>query len=119
LLALLTFVSTRAVLEAVGSTDEIGTKPYNNVLSQKRAEEVARYLVRQNVPLKDISVIGLGEEQTPEQLAAEVQGFDPNASPSQLRALARRARIRMWVPGGATPAAAAAGERKSQTAGTN
>jgi hypothetical protein len=61
---------------------------------------VARYLVRNNVPLKSISLIGLGEEQTPALLAAEVQGFAPNASKKELRGLARRVRIRVYAPGG-------------------
>jgi hypothetical protein len=64
-------------------------------------------MVRQNVPLKSISTIGLGEEQTPEQLAAEVQAADPNASEKDLRGLARRVRIRLYVPGGSQQGAQA------------
>jgi hypothetical protein len=57
-------------------------------------------MVQQNVPLKNISLIGLGEEQTPEQLAAEVKALDPNADEKELRGLARRVRIRLYLPGG-------------------
>jgi outer membrane protein OmpA-like peptidoglycan-associated protein len=91
-----------AIFEVVGFTDQSGPKAYNLTLSQKRAEAVARYLVRQNIPMKNIALIGLGEEQTPQQLAAEVQGLDPNASEKQLRGLARRVRIRLYVPGSTT-----------------
>lgn len=91
--------SPNSVFEVVGFTDKSGPKSYNLVLSQKRAEAVARYLVRQSIPMKNISLIGLGEEQTPEQLAAEVQGMDPNASDQQLRGLARRVRVRLYSSG--------------------
>jgi outer membrane protein OmpA-like peptidoglycan-associated protein len=90
--------ASRPTFEIVGFTDKTGSKNYNLVLSQKRAEAVARYLVRQNVAVKNISLIGLGEEQTPEQLAAEVQALDPNASNKDLKALARRVRVRLYVP---------------------
>jgi len=91
--------SPRGVIEVVGFTDKTGSKSYNLILSQKRADAVARYMVGQQVPLKSISLIGLGEEQTPEQLAVEVQAVDPNASQQELNALARRVRIRLYVPG--------------------
>jgi outer membrane protein OmpA-like peptidoglycan-associated protein len=91
--------SPRGLIEVVGFADKTGSKSSNLILSQKRADAVARYLVQQSVPLKNISLIGLGKEQTPEQLAAEVQTLDPNASEKQLRGLARRVRIRLYVPG--------------------
>jgi outer membrane protein OmpA-like peptidoglycan-associated protein len=75
----------RPLVEVVGYTDHIGSKSYNLALSRRRAEAVARYLMKQNVPLKGISLIGMGEEQTPELLAAEVQAFEPNASKMELR----------------------------------
>ena len=105
----------RSILEVVGFADSTGSQPYNTVLSQKRAESVARYLVHENVPLKGIALIGLGEEQSPEQLAAEVQGFDPNASPAQMRAFARRVRIRLYVPATATSSAAAGASAETGT----
>jgi len=89
----------RPIVEVVGYTDDIGPKSYNLALSRKRAESVARYLVKQNVPLKGISLIGLGEEQSPELLAAELKAVDPTASRTQLRSLARRVRIRLYAPG--------------------
>jgi outer membrane protein OmpA-like peptidoglycan-associated protein len=89
----------RSVIEVAGFTDKVGAKTYNLTLSEARAEAVTRYLVSQNVPLRSISMIGLGEEQTPEQLAEEVQGIDPNATPKEIQALARRVRIRLYVPG--------------------
>ena len=102
----------RPMIEVVGYTDEVGSKSYNLTLSRRRAEAVARYLVQNNVPLKSISMIGLGEEQTPALLAAEVQGLDPNASKKELRGLARRVRIRVYTPG-AGPADAASGASAS------
>lgn len=97
--------TSRPMIEVVGYTDKIGSKAYNLVLSRRRAEAVARYLVRNNVPLKSISLIGLGEEQTPALLAAEVQGLAPNASRKQLRSLARRVRIRLYAPGASSESA--------------
>ena len=90
----------RSQIEVLGYTDDIGSSSYNLTLSRRRAEAVARYLVKSDTPLKNISLIGLGEEQTPQLLKAEVEGIDPNATKSQLRGLARRVRIRLYVPGG-------------------
>ena len=90
----------RSLIEVLGYTDDIGSASYNLTLSRRRAEAVARYLVQNNVPLKSISLIGLGEEQTPELLAAEVEAFNPSASKQELRGLARRVRIRLYAPGG-------------------
>jgi outer membrane protein OmpA-like peptidoglycan-associated protein len=74
-------------------------------LSRRRAEAVARYLVQNNVPLKSISLLGLGKEQTPQLLAAEVETFNPSATKQELRGLARRVRIRLYAPGGNATAA--------------
>jgi outer membrane protein OmpA-like peptidoglycan-associated protein len=97
----------RSQIEVLGYTDDIGPSSYNLTLSRRRAEAVARYLVKSDTPLKNISLIGLGEEQTPQLLKAEVEGIDPNATKSQLRGLARRVRIRLYVPGGTNLSAAA------------
>jgi outer membrane protein OmpA-like peptidoglycan-associated protein len=97
----------RPLIEVVGYTDEIGPRSYNLTLSRRRADAVARYLVENNVPLKSISLIGLGKEQTPQLLAAEVEALNPNASKQELRGLARRVRIRLYAPG-ANPTAAGA-----------
>lgn len=90
----------RPLIEVLGYTDDIGPSSYNLTLSRRRAEAVARYLVQNNVPLKSISLLGLGEEQTPAMLAAEVETFNPSASKQELRGLARRVRIRLYAPGG-------------------
>jgi outer membrane protein OmpA-like peptidoglycan-associated protein len=89
----------RSVVDVVGFTDTIGTEKYNLTLSRQRAESVARYLVRGNVELSKITMIGMGEEQTPTQLAAEVEGFSGSLSQKEQHALARRVRIRVYVPG--------------------
>jgi hypothetical protein len=89
----------RTVIEVEGFTDRTGPQSYNLALSQRRAESVARYLVKQNVPLKSISMIGLGEESTPELLAAEFLALDPNANVSDVKSLSRRVRVRVYAPG--------------------
>jgi len=90
----------RPLIEVLGYTDDIGPSSYNLTLSRRRAEAVARDLVQNNVPLKSISLLGLGKEQTPQLLAAEVETFNPSASKQELRGLARRVRIRLYAPGG-------------------
>jgi len=104
----------RSMIEVVGYTDRVGTKAYNLTLSRRRAEAVARYLVNNSVPLKSISLIGLGEEQTPALLAAEVEAFNPNASKQEIRGLARRVRIRLYAPGASSPAASSASLENQQ-----
>ena len=101
----------RTVLEVEGFTDQTGSQSYNLILSQKRAETVARYLVKQNVPLKSISMIGLGEESSPELLAAEYLAIDPNANTKDLKSLARRVRVRLYAPAesGVSSASSASG----------
>jgi len=96
----------RSQIEVLGYTDDTGPYSYNLTLSRRRAEAVARYLVKSDTPLKNISLLGLGEEQTPQLLKAEVEGIDPNATKAQLRGLARRVRIRLYVPGGTSLTAA-------------
>jgi OmpA-OmpF porin, OOP family len=95
----------RAVVELEGFTDKTGGKDYNLALSRRRAEAVARYLVTQNVPLRNIHIIGLGAEDPPASLKADLQTVDPNASPQAVRRLARRVYIRVYAP-----ATAVAGE---------
>jgi outer membrane protein OmpA-like peptidoglycan-associated protein len=91
--------SPRTFFEVVGYTDPTGSEGHNLTLSEKRADAVARYLATKNVSVKNISLIGLGEEQTPEQLAAEVPGVSATASPKELRPPARRVRVRLYMPG--------------------
>lgn len=52
------------VIEVEGYTDRTGSKNYNLALSQKRAEAVVRYLAAQNVPLRRIHQLGVGEAQS-------------------------------------------------------
>jgi outer membrane protein OmpA-like peptidoglycan-associated protein len=89
----------RAVVELVGFTDPIGSTQYNLALSRRRAEAVQRYLVKNNVPLRGIHIVGMGEEQPPASLTADVQAVDPNASPQDIRRLARRVYIRVYSTG--------------------
>ena len=84
----------RAEVELQGFTDKIGSKNYNLALSRRRADGVARYLARQNVPLRGIHVIGLGEENPP----ASLEAVDPNTSRQEARRLARRVYIRVYAP---------------------
>jgi outer membrane protein OmpA-like peptidoglycan-associated protein len=104
----------RTVIEVEGFTDQTGSPSYNLMLSQKRADTVARYLVKQNVPLKSISMIGLGEESTPELLAAEYLAIDPNANTKDVKSLARRVRVRVYAPGDSS--ASSAGAASASTA---
>ncbi len=49
------------MIELQGFTDSTGSESYNINLSQRRAENVLRYLVSKNVPLFRVSIVGLGE----------------------------------------------------------
>jgi OOP family OmpA-OmpF porin len=50
------------VLEIQGFTDNVGTEQYNLGLSQKRSENVVRYLAQQHqIPLFRMFILGLGE----------------------------------------------------------
>jgi outer membrane protein OmpA-like peptidoglycan-associated protein len=60
----------RAVVELTGFTDKVGSPNYNLALSRRRAEAVERYLVMQKVPLRDIHIVGLGEEAAPPDMPA-------------------------------------------------
>ncbi|MDD5542694.1 MAG: OmpA family protein [Acidobacteriia bacterium] len=52
------------VIEIQGFTDSRGAEAFNLDLSQKRAEEVKRYLATsQNIPLFRMSIIGVGKAQ--------------------------------------------------------
>src|SRR5271165_4799447 len=97
----------RAIVELAGFTDPIGSRDYNLVLSRRRAEAVQRYLVMQNVPLRAIHLIGLGEEAPPPGLEAELKTTTPNPSKNELNQLARRVRIRVFGAGDITHSSAA------------
>jgi outer membrane protein OmpA-like peptidoglycan-associated protein len=96
----------RAVVELIGFTDTVGSKQYNLALSRRRAEAVQRYLVNNNIPLRGISIVGLGEEKPPTSLAADIQALDPNATPREVRRAARRVLIRVYSAGGTQSEAA-------------
>jgi len=49
------------LVEIQGFADSTGSETFNITLSQRRAENVLRYLVGKNVPLFRVSIIGLGE----------------------------------------------------------
>lgn len=50
-------------LEIVGHTDNIGGKEFNKDLSEKRAEEVAQYLIKKGINQNNINIIGSGSEK--------------------------------------------------------
>jgi outer membrane protein OmpA-like peptidoglycan-associated protein len=87
----------RAVFELLGFTDKVGTAAYNLALSRRRAESVARYLVRAGIPLRGIHIIGLGEEPVPPNLLADVQAVDPSATKADSQRLARRVVVRIYT----------------------
>jgi len=88
----------RAQFELIGFTDNVGTTDYNLTLSRRRSEAVARYLVRNGVPLQGIHMIGLGKEPVPQGLLADAQAVDPNATDANSRRLARRVLVRIYAP---------------------
>ncbi len=78
--------NNRFVIEIQGYTDKTGSPTYNVALSQKRAEEVARYLTTtEKIPLRAIHVLGAGIA-TDEQKTAEE------------RKMSRRVEVKIWVP---------------------
>ena len=46
-----------------GHTDSVGSAPYNQKLSERRAEAVKRYLVREGVASNRISIVGFGKSR--------------------------------------------------------
>jgi len=78
--------NNRFVIEVQGYTDKTGPVTYNVVLSQKRAEEVARYLTaKEKIPLRAIHMLGAG-------VAADEQ------KTREERKLSRRVEVKVWVP---------------------
>lgn len=51
----------RTVVEVAGHTDSTGTDAYNQGLSERRADSVARYLTSQGINRQRLITIGLGE----------------------------------------------------------
>jgi outer membrane protein OmpA-like peptidoglycan-associated protein len=79
--------SKNYVLEIQGFTDATGGANTNLALSQRRADSVVRYLtLHHNIPLRKISVLGLGED-------------DPNADNKSRegRKAARRVEIKVFA----------------------
>jgi outer membrane protein OmpA-like peptidoglycan-associated protein len=78
----------RFVLEVQGFTDSTGAAEYNYELSERRANNVVRYLTLQHkVPAYRVHRIGLGEDVP--AAAAE---------PREARKLSRRVEVRVYVP---------------------
>ncbi len=55
--------STVKEIRITGHTDSIGTREYNQTLSERRAEAVASYLISRGVNPKLITTAGAGEDQ--------------------------------------------------------
>jgi len=99
------------ILEVQGFTDSTGSAAKNLELSRKRADSVVRYLTsKHNVPLRRISMLGLGEE-------------DPNADNKtrEGRKQARRVEIRVFSRdlGGSQNASTTGNGSNVQNAPTN
>ena len=60
--------SRRFFVAVEGYTDNVGNKRYNELLSSRRADSVAEYLVaKHDIPIYRIHMIGLGEEKPVEE----------------------------------------------------
>lgn len=77
----------------VGHTDRIGSDSYNQKLSERRANTVARYLTAKGVPATKIKSSGVGETQPVKECKGE------KATPALIKCLApnRRAVITVGV----------------------
>jgi len=85
----------RYVIEIQGFTDKSGAASYNEALSARRAEAVARYLANEHmIPVHQISMLGLGYGQP--------VGDDKTRDGRKMN---RRVEVRLWVPesDGSTP----------------
>ncbi|MEQ1885926.1 MAG: OmpA family protein [Bryobacteraceae bacterium] len=78
--------SERYVVEVQGFTDKTGDAAFNEILSQGRAEAVARYLANEHkIPLRSINMLGTGIASGDQKTRAE-------------RAEARKVEVRVFVP---------------------
>jgi outer membrane protein OmpA-like peptidoglycan-associated protein len=78
----------RFVIEIQGFTDKTGPASYNDVLSQRRAEAVARYLtIEYKIPVRSITMLGEGYAQP----VADDKTRDG-------RKQNRRVEVKLWVP---------------------
>jgi len=76
---------SRYVIEIQGFTDKTGSPVYNDILSQERAEAVARYLATHKVPLRNITMMGTGVAEGEQKTRDE-------------RAQGRKVDVRIYVP---------------------
>jgi len=95
----------RFFIAVEGYTDTTGSKTYNEALSRKRADSVTNYLlVKHDIPLYRIQMIGLGEERPVD----EGKGRDA-------RAKNRRVEVKVFsADQGMTPAAESTGAASRQ-----
>lgn len=78
----------RFVIEIQGFTDKTGPASYNDILSQRRAEAVARYLaVQYKIPVRSITMLGEGYAE-PVANDRTREGRKQN----------RRVEVKLWVP---------------------
>jgi OOP family OmpA-OmpF porin len=88
----------RYVVEVEGFTDKTGPADYNLALSRRRADAVVRYLVDQNIPLRRIHMIGLGEASAMPMTDTQTASTErPRASAKEMR----RVVVKIWAPEGA------------------
>jgi OmpA-OmpF porin, OOP family len=82
------FGLNRYVIEVQGFTDKTGPPAYNESLSERRAQAVARYLANQyQIPVRNISMLGSGYAQP----VADDKTRDG-------RKQNRRVEVRLWIP---------------------
>jgi outer membrane protein OmpA-like peptidoglycan-associated protein len=78
----------RYIIEVQGFTDKSGSPEYNNQLSERRAQAVARYLANQsNIAVRHITMLGQGYAQ-PVADDKTREGRKQN----------RRVEVKLWVP---------------------
>jgi len=78
----------RYVIEVQGFTDKSGSAEYNNTLSERRAQAVARYLANQSsIPVRNITMLGQGYAQP----VADDKTRDG-------RKQNRRVEVKLWIP---------------------
>jgi outer membrane protein OmpA-like peptidoglycan-associated protein len=92
----------RFVVEVQGFTDKSGNATYNDTLSEARAQAVARYLSNQQIPVRNLSILGSGY--------AQPVGDDKTRDGRKMN---RRVEVRLWAPEdqSATKSASAGGEQ--------
>jgi len=92
----------RYLVEVQGFTDKTGDPIYNEMLSEERAQSVARYLANQfDIPVRSISILGSGY--------ARPVGDDTTRDGRKMN---RRVEVRVWVPEAQTTKTVAADTSK-------